>query len=61
MFIFVCKLPSVHTVEKIIIIVFSRPQMVANVSGCSLESTKEIADCMKNLDINTIETVGKVR
>ena len=61
MFIFVCKLPSVHTIENIIIIVFSRPQMVANVSGCSLESTKTIADCMKNLDINTIETVGKVR
>ncbi|XP_037624335.1 fatty acyl-CoA hydrolase precursor, medium chain-like isoform X2 [Sebastes umbrosus] len=33
-------------------------QMVANISGCSLESTEKIADCMRNLDINTIEAIG---
>ncbi|XP_026032146.1 liver carboxylesterase 2-like [Astatotilapia calliptera] len=27
---------------------------VANASGCSLESTKKISDCMRNLDIDTI-------
>ncbi|XP_029008617.1 pyrethroid hydrolase Ces2e-like [Betta splendens] len=34
-------------------------QLVANVSGCSTESTKTIADCMKNLDIDTIVSIGK--
>ncbi|XP_074488425.1 fatty acyl-CoA hydrolase precursor, medium chain-like [Sebastes fasciatus] len=34
-------------------------QMVANISGCSLESTEKIADCMRNLDINTIEAIGQ--
>ncbi|XP_047451685.1 fatty acyl-CoA hydrolase precursor, medium chain-like isoform X1 [Mugil cephalus] len=34
-------------------------QMVANSSDCSLESTKSIADCMKNLDIETIVAVGQ--
>ncbi|XP_076741781.1 cocaine esterase-like [Maylandia zebra] len=29
-------------------------QAVANASGCSLESTKKISDCMRNLDIDTI-------
>ncbi|XP_071359110.1 cocaine esterase [Trachinotus anak] len=29
-------------------------QIVANISGCSLESTEKIAHCMKNLDIDTI-------
>nr|XP_046248919.1 cocaine esterase-like [Scatophagus argus] len=33
--------------------------MVANMSGCSLESSKKIADCMKNLDINTIVTLAE--
>ncbi|XP_044049294.1 fatty acyl-CoA hydrolase precursor, medium chain isoform X2 [Siniperca chuatsi] len=34
-------------------------QVVANVSGCSLESTEKIADCMRNLDIKTIVTIGQ--
>ncbi|XP_029008615.1 cocaine esterase-like [Betta splendens] len=34
-------------------------QMVANASGCSHESTKKIADCIRNLDIDTIVTIGK--
>ncbi|GAA6217627.1 fatty acyl-CoA hydrolase precursor, medium chain-like [Lates japonicus] len=34
-------------------------QIVANVSGCSLESTEKIAHCMKNIDIETIVAVGK--
>ncbi|XP_031172736.1 pyrethroid hydrolase Ces2e [Sander lucioperca] len=29
-------------------------QVVANVSGCSLESTEKMANCMRNLNINTI-------
>ncbi|KAL4005945.1 hypothetical protein ACER0C_005658 [Sarotherodon galilaeus] len=29
-------------------------QAIANASGCSLESTKKISDCMRNLDIDTI-------
>uniref|UniRef100_I3KBP9 Carboxylic ester hydrolase n=1 Tax=Oreochromis niloticus TaxID=8128 RepID=I3KBP9_ORENI len=29
-------------------------QAVANATGCSLESTKKISDCMRNLDIDTI-------
>ncbi|XP_039881263.1 carboxylesterase 5A-like [Simochromis diagramma] len=29
-------------------------QAVANASGCSLESTKKISDCMRNLDIDTM-------
>ncbi|XP_011474593.1 pyrethroid hydrolase Ces2e-like [Oryzias latipes] len=29
-------------------------QMVANASGCSLESTKMIADCMKRVDLDTL-------
>ncbi|XP_070686336.1 cocaine esterase [Pempheris klunzingeri] len=32
-------------------------QVVANVSGCSLESTEKIADCMRNLDNDTIMTI----
>ncbi|XP_055365746.1 carboxylesterase 4A-like [Betta splendens] len=35
-------------------------QIVANASGCSHESTERIADCIRNLDINTIVTIGKV-
>uniref|UniRef100_A0A7N6AJR3 Carboxylic ester hydrolase n=1 Tax=Anabas testudineus TaxID=64144 RepID=A0A7N6AJR3_ANATE len=34
-------------------------QMVANISGCSLESTEKIADCMRNLDIDTIVNIVK--
>uniref|UniRef100_A0A3B5AFI0 Carboxylic ester hydrolase n=1 Tax=Stegastes partitus TaxID=144197 RepID=A0A3B5AFI0_9TELE len=34
-------------------------QMVANASGCSIESTKKFADCMRNLDIDTIVALGK--
>ncbi|KAM4573138.1 pyrethroid hydrolase Ces2e-like [Odontesthes bonariensis] len=34
-------------------------QVVANASGCSLESTKKIAECMRSLDIDTILTLGK--
>lgn len=29
-------------------------QAIANASGCSLESTKKISDCMRNLDLDTI-------
>ncbi|KAM7002765.1 cocaine esterase-like [Tautogolabrus adspersus] len=32
-------------------------QIVANVSGCSSDSTEKIADCLKNLDHNTILTI----
>ncbi|XP_053176045.1 fatty acyl-CoA hydrolase precursor, medium chain-like [Scomber japonicus] len=32
-------------------------QVVANASGCSIESTEKIADCMRNLDIDTIMTI----
>ncbi|XP_061578131.1 fatty acyl-CoA hydrolase precursor, medium chain-like [Cololabis saira] len=31
-------------------------QMVANASGCSLESTEKIGECMRSLDIDTIKT-----
>ncbi|KAM9351795.1 fatty acyl-CoA hydrolase precursor, medium chain-like [Symphorus nematophorus] len=34
-------------------------QLVANISGCGLESSEKMADCMKNLDISTIEDIGK--
>ncbi|XP_053171374.1 fatty acyl-CoA hydrolase precursor, medium chain-like isoform X1 [Scomber japonicus] len=34
-------------------------QFVANASGCSIESTQKIADCMRNLDIDTIVTIGQ--
>ncbi|XP_041854159.1 uncharacterized protein ces2b [Melanotaenia boesemani] len=34
-------------------------QMAANSSGCSLESTKKISECMRSLDINTIITLAK--
>ncbi|XP_049430102.1 uncharacterized protein ces2b [Epinephelus fuscoguttatus] len=34
-------------------------QMIANASGCSLESTQKIADCMRSLDIDTIVTFGQ--
>uniref|UniRef100_A0A7N6ASU3 Carboxylic ester hydrolase n=1 Tax=Anabas testudineus TaxID=64144 RepID=A0A7N6ASU3_ANATE len=34
-------------------------QMVANISGCSLESTEKIADCLRNLDIDTIVNIVK--
>uniref|UniRef100_A0A3P8RJQ9 Carboxylic ester hydrolase n=1 Tax=Astatotilapia calliptera TaxID=8154 RepID=A0A3P8RJQ9_ASTCA len=36
-------------------------QAVANASGCSLESTKKISDCMRNLDIDTIVGFTQVR
>ncbi|KAG8012322.1 Fatty acyl-CoA hydrolase precursor [Nibea albiflora] len=31
----------------------SMAQVIANISGCSIESTEAIADCMRNLDLNT--------
>ncbi|XP_053742789.1 cocaine esterase-like [Synchiropus splendidus] len=34
-------------------------QIIANKSGCSVESTQKIADCMKNLDMDTINTLVK--
>ncbi|KAM9807787.1 pyrethroid hydrolase Ces2e-like [Neosynchiropus ocellatus] len=34
-------------------------ETVANKSGCSVESTKKIADCLKNLDKETILTIAK--
>uniref|UniRef100_A0A3B4ZLE3 Carboxylic ester hydrolase n=1 Tax=Stegastes partitus TaxID=144197 RepID=A0A3B4ZLE3_9TELE len=34
-------------------------QMVANASGCSIESTEKIGDCMRNLDIDTIVALAK--
>ncbi|XP_040894048.1 cocaine esterase-like [Toxotes jaculatrix] len=34
-------------------------QMVANVSGCSLESTENFTQCMRNLDIDTVVTIVK--
>uniref|UniRef100_UPI0037E8BAB9 pyrethroid hydrolase Ces2e-like n=1 Tax=Semicossyphus pulcher TaxID=241346 RepID=UPI0037E8BAB9 len=34
-------------------------QIVANVSGCSLDSSEKIADCMRNIDLNTIVTLGQ--
>ncbi|KAM7396518.1 hypothetical protein PAMP_019552 [Pampus punctatissimus] len=34
-------------------------QVVANASGCSIESTEKIADCMRNLDIDTILIIGQ--
>ncbi|XP_044213363.1 cocaine esterase-like [Thunnus albacares] len=34
-------------------------QVVANISGCSIESMEKIADCMRNLDIDTIVTIGQ--
>ncbi|XP_074472783.1 fatty acyl-CoA hydrolase precursor, medium chain-like [Sebastes fasciatus] len=34
-------------------------QVVANISGCSLESTQKIADCMRNVNINTIVDMGQ--
>ncbi|XP_034071546.1 fatty acyl-CoA hydrolase precursor, medium chain-like [Gymnodraco acuticeps] len=34
-------------------------QMVANMSGCSLESTQKIADCMRIVDVKTIEALGE--
>ncbi|XP_030586979.1 liver carboxylesterase 2-like [Archocentrus centrarchus] len=36
-------------------------QEVANASGCSLESTKKFADCMRNLDIDIIVGFTKSR
>uniref|UniRef100_A0A3B3BZI5 Carboxylic ester hydrolase n=1 Tax=Oryzias melastigma TaxID=30732 RepID=A0A3B3BZI5_ORYME len=33
---------------------FQGLQAVANASGCSLESTKKIAECMKNVDLDTL-------
>ncbi|KAM9807786.1 fatty acyl-CoA hydrolase precursor, medium chain-like [Neosynchiropus ocellatus] len=35
-------------------------QMVANLSGCSVESTEKIADCMRNLDMETIKAIVEV-
>ncbi|XP_029008611.1 fatty acyl-CoA hydrolase precursor, medium chain-like [Betta splendens] len=34
-------------------------KIVANVSGCNHESTEKIADCFRNLDVDTIVTIGK--
>ncbi|XP_053742337.1 fatty acyl-CoA hydrolase precursor, medium chain-like [Synchiropus splendidus] len=34
-------------------------QMVANMSGCSVESTEKIAECMKNLDMEKLNPVVK--
>lgn len=34
-------------------------QVIANTSGCSLESTEKIANCMRNVDINTILAIGQ--
>ncbi|KAF3688977.1 Fatty acyl-CoA hydrolase precursor, medium chain [Channa argus] len=34
-------------------------QVVANASGCGLESTEKIAECMKNLDIDTVVNMLK--
>ena len=34
--------------------------MVANMSGCSLESTEKIASCMKNIDIAAVITKFEV-
>ncbi|TWW75561.1 Pyrethroid hydrolase [Takifugu flavidus] len=34
-------------------------QLVANVSGCSAESTEKTADCIKSLDMETIVTIAK--
>ncbi|KAM9807788.1 uncharacterized protein ces2b [Neosynchiropus ocellatus] len=34
-------------------------QMIANKSGCSFESTQKFADCMKNLDMETVNTLVK--
>ncbi|XP_034443060.1 fatty acyl-CoA hydrolase precursor, medium chain-like isoform X2 [Hippoglossus hippoglossus] len=34
-------------------------QMVANRSGCSLESTEKISHCLKNLDFNSVVTIAK--
>ncbi|XP_015259102.1 PREDICTED: neuroligin-1-like isoform X1 [Cyprinodon variegatus] len=36
-------------------------QAVANASGCSFESTEQIAKCIRNLDIDTILALGKDR
>uniref|UniRef100_H2RKE8 Carboxylic ester hydrolase n=1 Tax=Takifugu rubripes TaxID=31033 RepID=H2RKE8_TAKRU len=33
--------------------------LIANVSGCSAESTEKTADCIKNLDMETILTIAK--
>ncbi|KAM9807822.1 cocaine esterase-like [Neosynchiropus ocellatus] len=34
-------------------------QIIANKSGCSVESTEKIAECMKNLDMETLNTLVK--
>ncbi|KAM9754576.1 fatty acyl-CoA hydrolase precursor, medium chain [Menidia menidia] len=34
-------------------------QVLANASGCSLESTEKIGECMRNLDIDTLLTIVK--
>ncbi|CAJ1057258.1 liver carboxylesterase 2-like [Xyrichtys novacula] len=34
-------------------------QMVANMSDCSLDSTEKISDCMRNLDLDKILTIGQ--
>ncbi|XP_053742338.1 pyrethroid hydrolase Ces2e-like isoform X1 [Synchiropus splendidus] len=34
-------------------------QMIANKSGCSIESTQKFAECMKNLDLETVDTLVK--
>uniref|UniRef100_A0A3Q1HAM8 Carboxylic ester hydrolase n=1 Tax=Acanthochromis polyacanthus TaxID=80966 RepID=A0A3Q1HAM8_9TELE len=34
-------------------------QMAANASGCSMESTEKIGDCMRNLDIDTIVALAE--
>ncbi|XP_062245408.1 fatty acyl-CoA hydrolase precursor, medium chain-like [Platichthys flesus] len=35
-------------------------QMVANISGCSLESTEKISHCLKNLDFDSVLTIAKM-
>nr|XP_057931474.1 cocaine esterase [Doryrhamphus excisus] len=34
-------------------------EVVANRSGCSIESTQQIADCMRNMDLDTFLTLAK--
>ncbi|KAM3609035.1 uncharacterized protein V6R79_008807 [Siganus canaliculatus] len=36
-------------------------QMAANMSGCSLESTEKIAQCMKHLDMDAVLTIVEMR
>lgn len=34
---------------------------MAETSGCNLNSTEKIADCIRNLDYGAVKTIGKVR